>query len=283
MKPTSHWAAAKAVSLSVCVLTASTQLSLSENTNTIPAEPVGWLTAYPTVVQTGTKPFLTWEITHPAIVGDYVEIIPPSTVNPTDELDVEVRVLGNGVTVSSSNSNSYSFVDAQATISFDGGSYKQIFYGDNYDVNPSKVVWERSNIQPGQKIRFGGRYYYKGYGTFYYSEDGKQNVRTLVDGSIPPTNIPSYGAPSLEDFIAPYIGSDGRVDIGPMDVIVFMELTHTDSQQSDEGYDLQDLVLLVTFTANNPKNNDSNDADDIDSSSTVPFMEYDSADSGDGA
>eukprot|EP00903_Cladosiphon_okamuranus_P003589 g3587.t1 len=196
-----------------------------------------------------------WEITYPSIVEDYIEIIPPSTVNPTEELDVEVRVLGNGVTVSSSNSKSYSFVDAQATISFDGGSYQQIFYGDNYDVNPSKVVWKKNNVQAGQKIRFGGRYYYKGWGTFYYSEDGKQNVRTLVDGSTPPTNIPSYGAPSLEDFIKPYIGANGKVDIGPMDVIVFMELTHTDNQQNDEGYDLQDLVLLVTFTSNNPKNN----------------------------
>jgi hypothetical protein len=32
-----------------------------------------------------------------------------------------------------------------------------------------------------------------------------------------------------------------------MDVIVFMELTHHDSQASDWGYDLQDMVLLVTF------------------------------------
>jgi hypothetical protein len=30
-----------------------------------------------------------------------------------------------------------------------------------------------------------------------------------------------------------------------MDVIVFMELTHTNT--NDSGYDLQDMVLLVTF------------------------------------
>ena len=33
-----------------------------------------------------------------------------------------------------------------------------------------------------------------------------------------------------------------------MDVIVMMELTHTDAQSTQLGYDLQDLVLLVTFT-----------------------------------
>jgi hypothetical protein len=26
-----------------------------------------------------------------------------------------------------------------------------------------------------------------------------------------------------------------------------MELTHTDSQRNDQGYDLQDMVLLATF------------------------------------
>ena len=30
-----------------------------------------------------------------------------------------------------------------------------------------------------------------------------------------------------------------------MDVIIIMELTHTN--QSDIGYDLQDLVMLITF------------------------------------
>ncbi len=34
-----------------------------------------------------------------------------------------------------------------------------------------------------------------------------------------------------------------------MDVIVFMELTHYN--ESDAGYDLQDMVLLVTFKERN--------------------------------
>jgi hypothetical protein len=32
-----------------------------------------------------------------------------------------------------------------------------------------------------------------------------------------------------------------------MDVIVFMELTHSASQKSNIGYDLQDYVMLLTF------------------------------------
>lgn len=51
-----------------------------------------------------------------------------------------------------------------------------------------------------------------------------------------------------------------------MDVIVFMELTHYDSQITDQGYDLQDLVLLVTFKAE-PSTNENAPAtiDDVDS------------------
>ncbi len=285
MRTTSHLAAVKAVVLASCGLFAASAVLKANpgngngNNNTIPANPVGWLTAFPTVVQTGTKPTLTWSITYPSIVEDYVEIIPPATVNPKEELDVEVRVLGNGVTVNTSGGG-YNFVDAEATLSFNGGSYTQIFYGDNHDVNPSKVVWKKKKIQANQKLRFGGRYRYNNsWGTNYTSQTGTQNVRTLVNGSIPPTNTPMYQAPSLEDFIRPYLDGEGRVKIGPMDVIVFMELTHTDSQQSDQGYDLQDMVLLVTFTSNKPKNNNGhgNNADGVDSSNpgNAPFMQYD--------
>jgi hypothetical protein len=59
--------------------------------------------------------------------------------------------------------------------------------------------------------------------------------------------VPEYNAPSLESFLRPYLDTTGKVKIGPMDVIVFMELTHSSGQKSESGYDLQDMVLLVTF------------------------------------
>ena len=61
-----------------------------------------------------------------------------------------------------------------------------------------------------------------------------------------------------------------------MDVIVFMELTHTDAQSSNQGYDLQDMVLLVTFRAKN-NNGHGNNADGVDSSNpgNAPFTDSD--------
>jgi hypothetical protein len=293
MKITSHLAAVKAAAFATCVLAVTSHVADAENdqdaTNSeadlsdnhkIPSNPVGWLTAFPTIVQIGAKPTISWSITYPSVVTDYVEIDTPATVVPKETLDVEVRVLGNGVTRSSSNSDGYLFVPARATLSFDGGGYNEIFYGDNHDVNPSTVVWSKTDVQAGQKLRFGGRFYRpikKNWGPSYTSDSGTQNIRVLVNGDTPPSNIPEHDAPSLKDFIKPFLGGDGKVKIGPMDVIVFMELTHTDNQQNAAGYDLQDMVLLVTFTSNNPKNNNGQEYDaNGGDSSNAPFMEYDS-------
>lgn len=242
MKITSHLAAAKAAVLTSCVLVA-TAVPLFAQANS-PSIPVGSLTAFPTVVQTGTKPTLTWDISYPSVVKDFVDVIDPATISPKMDLDVEVRVLGNGVTVSSGR-NGFSFVDAAAYLRHDKSSYSQIFYGTNHNVNPNSVVWSKKKIRKNETLRFGARYYYSGWGTFFHSTDGTNNVRTLVSGDTPPSKVPQYGAPSLESFIRPYLGSNGKVKIGPMDVIVFMEITHT--REWEEGYDQQDMVLLVTF------------------------------------
>lgn len=248
----------------------------------MPSFPSGWLTAYPTVVTTGTKPTLNWAITYPSIVEDYVTIIPPATISPKEKLDVEVRVLGNGVTAHNSSGQFVSWVEAQAQISFNGGSYSEIFRGTNLQVNPNTVVWSRKNVLANQTVRFGGRYRWNNsWGPLYHSTGGTMNIRTLVNGSYPPepAHQPMHQSPTLEDFIRPYLDGSGRVKIGPMDVIVFMELTHTDSQNNNQGYDLQDLVLLVTFKTDKPKNNNGhgNNIDGIDSSNpgNAPFMRYD--------
>ncbi len=231
----------------------------AQSGGTIPAVPVGSLSAYPTIVQTGTKPTLTWAATYPSVVQNHVEIIAPSTLKLKKALDVQIRVLGNGVTASSSSSsNTFTWVDAEAQLSFKNGSYSRIFYGKNTSVNPSNIVWSRTKLQTAANdtLRFGGRYYHNNAWatTFTTSSSGsaKNNIRTLVNGDTPPTITPMHTAPSLEYFIKPYLDGNGKVKIGPMDVIVFMELTHTNV--NDPGYDLQDMVLLVTFTDNTASN-----------------------------
>lgn len=222
------------------------------------------LSANPYVVVAGEKTRLSWSINYPSVVKKYVNIVPPGgsggsgpgTITPTQNLYADVRVIGQGVTVTTNNSG-YSFVPTEATMSINNSStFTRIFYGTNPQINPGAVInlasvfgntYTNNVIQAGKVIRFGGRYYYSGdWGTHYKSSSG-DNVRFLVNGDTPPSNVPQYNAPSLESFLRPYLDTTGKVKIGPMDVIVFMELTHSSSQKSDPGYDLQDLVLLVTF------------------------------------
>jgi hypothetical protein len=225
----------------------------------------GELVASPKIVRIGETPKLTWKINYPSVVKEYVKIIDPGesgsnpgSIEPLQNLYADVRILGQGVTVESGKG--FTFVPTEAQMSINSTSnFLRIFYGTNPNINPNSVIslqgvfgnsYKNNLIPKGQKLRFGGRYYYNNsWGTLYKSSDGagQDNVRFLVNGDIPPSNIPSYNAPSLESFIRPYLDPTGKVKIGPMDVIVFMELTHTRYQKSDPGYDLQDLVLLVTF------------------------------------
>ena len=242
---TSPRAALAAALLACCAPVAHAQ-------STDPAIPVGSLTAFPLIVQPGTRPQLTWTISYPSIIQDYTDIVNGNTVVATEELYVDVRVLGAGVTVASSNnSNNFTFVPTRAEVSYDGGSYQEVFYGTNNNVQPNKIVYTKL-VAKDKKLRFGGKYKYNNeWGPYFTSQSNTLNVRTLVNGEVPPTTYPLHNAPTLESFLKPYLDSSGRVKIGPMDVIVFMELTHYDSQRNDPGYDLQDMVLLCTFRTKN--------------------------------
>jgi hypothetical protein len=269
---TSRLAALAAVLVATGVSTPCALLAQSTN----PSIPVGNITAFPLIVQPGTRPNLTWNISYPSVVEDFIDIEGPGTVVPTEELDVEVRVLGAGVTVSTNGSSNYSFVPTEAQISYDGGAYTRVFYGTNNNVKPNKVVYSKT-MPAGKKLRFGVRYYYNNkWGPYYNSQSGTLNVRTLTNGQTPPTTYPLHTAPTLESFIKPYLDAQGKVKIGPMDVIVFMELTHTDAQNTNQGYDLQDMVLLATFKSRR-NNGHGNNVDGVDSSNpgNAPFVDSD--------
>ena len=219
-----------------------------QNNKENPVIPAGWKTAFPTVVERETKPMLTWDITYPGVVEEFVKIHLPGTISINATVDVEVRVLGNGITASTKEGDLKSLVNAAAYIRVgDGNSYEQIFYGTDDSVDPEKVVWSKKKLEAGQTLKFGGRYrLYGNWSEFVHSDRFPRNVRTFVRDQEPPFDVTGENAPNFEKFIGPYL-EDGKLQMGPMDVIVFIELTHDDTQQDDPGYDLQDMVLLVRF------------------------------------
>ncbi|MFK7852374.1 MAG: hypothetical protein AB8D78_15470 [Akkermansiaceae bacterium] len=277
MKTTSHLAAVKAVAYSTSVLIFASTITLAGNGNgnqgnngngggnnqLIPTSPTGWLTAFPTVVQTGTKPTLTWSITYPANVTSCLEVNDTSWIRTLYKSRVEIRVIGSGVTTGGCAGKNTSWVPAQAQLSLNGAPFSSIFYGNNLQVNPDQVVWSKM-LQPDQVIQFGGRYYAGGsWSKTYNSLNSGGNVRILRNGEIPPTAYDLQSTEALKPFMAPYLDGDGRISIGPMDMIVMMELTQDSTNMASPCYNLQDLVLLVTCLGKN-NNGHGNNVDGVD-------------------
>lgn len=217
--------------------------------STDPSIPVGSLVAFPTVVQTGTKPTLTWSINYPSVVKNYVTVTPPGTVTPKQNLKCDIRVLGAGVTTQDSQGRIV-YIQTKGMVRYNGSSsWTTIFNGKQTDtiVQQQGIVplFNNISVNSGQAMNFGGRYYNNNtWSTARYSTSNTY-VKALVNGDSCPNRIPDYNAPSLESFLKPYLDSSKKVRIGPMDVIIFMELTHTNT--ADVGYDEQDLVFLVTY------------------------------------
>lgn len=213
-----------------------------------PPVPVGWLQASPGLVRAGTKPTLNWEITYPSLVKDIIKITPPGTCTPKVKVNMDVRVVGASVKVVWLNVwgvvTKWEWAPTQALVSINNSNYSEIFYNTQNRVNPSTIVYNRT-VNANQPVNFAGRYNFDGWSTTFNSVTGGQNVVALVNGDTPPTTTPLYQQPTINDFIKPYLDGQGRIKIGPKDVIYLMELTHTD--KNDGGFDLQDLALLVTF------------------------------------
>ncbi len=280
MKTTNQHTAIKMASIVVTAAAATTFSAFAQNNGNgnaalIPTVPGGWLSAYPTMVQTGTHPTLSWSITYPSTVASYSTITPPATLSTLTQVDVDIRVIGAGVTVGKPSATNTNWVPTQALISVDGGTYKSIFLGTNTEVDPNALVWSK-RVNKDTTFNFGGRYYFDGgWSTTYNSQNGN-NVRILRNGEIPPTAYALHTSDQLKSFMAPYLDGGGKIKIGPLDAIIMMELTQPESNTNDPGYNLQDMVLLMTVK---PKSNNGhgNNIDGVDSSNpgNAPFAQYD--------
>jgi hypothetical protein len=264
---TSQRAAASAVFLAIGALAPIPCLAQgngnSSSETRIPATPVGVLTAFPTIVQTGTKPTLTWNILHPSRVSDVAVINPPGTLIPNQPIFVSVQPVGTGVT-NCTPGQADVINPAEIRISVNGGSYKQLFYGAQTDVQPQYSLYIKK-VTANTTIDFGGRYVINNNWTpFYTTRSSNMQVISLVKGDVPPANLPNAQSNKLASYLRPYLDGSGKINIGPMSVLVLMELSET--RQNSPCFDYQDMVLLVTFSKKHPNNGHGNNLDGVDSS-----------------
>lgn len=212
--------------------------------------PVGQITVTPQVVPVGGSPVLTWSITTPSQVKDLISISGTGSLTASKNLRGEVRVLGVGITSQFPNGGTQ-YYQTMAQMRFNGAtSWTTIFDGLHTDpvVQSLGVVKNFNiNIAQGNTIHFGARFRANNTWNPYRNTTTGNHFVALTNGDACPPRIPANTSPQLKDFLKPYIDSSNKVKIGPMDVIVFVELTHTDP--ANAGFDGQDLVLLITFQA----------------------------------
>jgi len=268
---TSQLAALSAAAISLGTLVPSIALAAPGNGNgnsggasTIPSVPVGTMSAYPTVVQTGTKPTLTWEILYPSKVSDVAQINPPGTITITqNNTYVSVQPIGTGITACDSTQGTTPLA-TDARYSLNGAAYKQLFYGVQSDVNSAYSLYIKK-LGTNDKLNFSGRYVKNGvWSPLYTTISSNFQVIALVNGDTPPTSFSLYQSSNLASFLRPYLDASGKIKIGPLSVIVMMELGQTN--HSMPCFDYQDMVLLVTFNTKHPNNGHGNNLDGVDSS-----------------
>lgn len=269
---TTQWAAVSAAVIATSILPSPRAFAAPGNGNgngstapTIPAAPTGTISG-PDIVKVGIKPDLTWNILYPSNLAG---TNPPAFVNPPGTLVANttvyatVQIVGTGITACSATRDSLAhFADVRVSLNRSG--YKQIFYGTQTDVNPSKQLYIKK-LTANQTLDFGASYVINGALTpFYTSLSSNMQVVSLVNGATIPTTFPLYQSSNLKSYLKPYLNSTGTVKIGPLSVLVLMELGTKD--RSATCFDTQDVVLLVTVSTNHPNNGHGNNLDGVDSS-----------------
>jgi hypothetical protein len=137
-----------------------------------------------------------------------------------------------------------------------------LFYGTQDDVNSSQKLYIKK-VSAGQTIDFGGRYVVNGaWSPFYTTRSANLQVYALVNGDTYPAATKFNGQAALASYLKPYINSSMKVNIGPLSVLLVMELAQTN--HSSPCFDYQDQVVLVTLSRKHPNNGHGNNLDGVD-------------------
>ncbi len=208
--------------------------------DTDPYNPVGTLQVSPKTVQTGVHTNLSWDVEYPSAVLDIVDINDDDSITTKIETRLQLRVIG----ASWSTRTTFYTVNAYARIS--GSSWRQVFYGKEYDINPLYLPINRI-VSPGSRIDVAARGHLgrSNWTQWYWTLENHQNVVALVNGDPVPTIDKAHAIQEdVETYLANYVDDDGNISIGPHDVIYLFDF----NSYGSSGFDLQDFVCLLTFT-----------------------------------
>lgn len=203
-----------------------------------PFNPVGTLEVNPIAVQTGIKPNLDWEIEYPEIITNLITIDPDDSITTKKKLRMDVRVVG----AAWSDGRRYYYVNSYIKVH---GSWSQLFYGTQTQINPSIVRYSEV-LDPDTRVDFAGRGNLGGssWSSWKMTTSESYNVQALVNGDSIPDYVPAHDQGNIESFLTQFVDDTGTIILGPYDVIYLYDF----NSYGSSGFDLQDLVIVVTFT-----------------------------------
>lgn len=203
--------------------------------------PTGKLNVDRTLVRTGTKSNLDWQIQYPTPLVTDVVTVSTTTGTITAKTAMKMRVRTLGVAFQSGST----LLPCEGQWSKNGSTFTRFFYGTGPSVDATKVLID-TTVVANDKINFGGRGW-SGSSWFPFHDTTKYDpyVIVLKNGDSAPTYAPAYNQTSAKGFLTPYIDTTGKIKIGSRDLIVLWECST--AAPGTTYFDMQDLVLLVTF------------------------------------
>lgn len=241
-------------------------LAQSPATHGDPYTPVGRLHVSRKMVRTGTKPLLSWEIQYPRATPD---IIIPKTgggITPKVPVLMQIRVAGKN---NNGHGNNEDGVDSSNLGQGKGGPNGGVDESDGFDdekkasrllVRNGAAAWtdllnedfttQDGNtlysevIKPGDLIDFAVEVTTASgeSGVVQWTQTNNFLVTGLINGDQFPMPNPST---EISPLLSPYVNDEGAVVLGPREMLCAFELDTTDP--ASEDYDLQDLVVIITF------------------------------------
>ncbi|MGL4400637.1 MAG: hypothetical protein ACRCXD_12270 [Luteolibacter sp.] len=239
--------------LAVC---ASAMLITSITPGTLKAaevDPTGSITTDRNTVLANSIVNVKWNARYPAPIVKRDK----TTLTPVTTVRADVRVVGAAFGPTSKPYPVRGWVKTSAN----NTTWTQIFLGNNKTVNPQTVVWSKV-LAAGEKLDF------KFQGSYDNTYDLSNpstidkwqtaidttssslmpwNRAVLVDGETSPNYNPAFDQGDVHSHLAAYFHpGTTKVKLGPRDYIYLTELSPYN--QGHSSTDMQDLVLLVTFT-----------------------------------
>ncbi|QQL45192.1 hypothetical protein [Sulfuriroseicoccus oceanibius] len=206
---------------------------------------VGNITASEQVVQVGNVPSVNWDVSYPLGLADLVTLKDNSITTKT-EVVMETRMIGAGWGLKTN----FHYVEGKMRVG--SSSFFEIFYGDHWMIDSSKVVYTNT-LPAGTVIHFSGRGakdksgpYFSQWSSLFTTEFATPNIVTLTNGDPAPQYDPAFDIQmAVEDYLTPYVDTQtGLITLGPRDIIYLFDF----NSYGTKWYDLQDMGILVTFT-----------------------------------